>query len=134
MVAVVVVVFAIIMLSKLVRIVPQGWEWTVERWGKYTHTLGPGFHLLIPVMQDVDRKINMMEQVFDASSQDVISRDNAVQEVDGCGSGRSCRPGSPASRRIPFVQRDAARVQSAARKAARSLFWAALKPMVKRVS
>lgn len=73
----------IVAIFKAVRMVPQGYAWTVENFGKYTQTLTPGLHFLVPIYQDVGRKINMMEQVLEVPSQDVITRDNAVVKVDG---------------------------------------------------
>ncbi len=80
---VVLVVLAIMLVMMGVKTVPQGYEFTVERFGRYTHTLRPGLHLILPLIDRIGSRVNMMENVIDVPSQEVITRDNAMVRVDG---------------------------------------------------
>ena len=75
-------VLAIVLLFSVVKIVPQGREFTVERFGKYTKTLTPGISILTPFVERIGRRMNMMEQVLDVPQQEVITKDNAMVKVD----------------------------------------------------
>ena len=82
-VALVLVGLAAIILFRAIKIVPQGREFTVERFGRYTRTLKPGIAFLTPFVESVGRRVNMMEQVLDVPQQDVITKDNVSVRVDG---------------------------------------------------
>ncbi len=79
----VIAILALVIVFKGVKAVPQGMEYTVERFGRYTKTLHPGLNFIVPIVDAIGARMSMMETVLDVPSQEVITKDNALVKVDG---------------------------------------------------
>ncbi|MBE5917704.1 MAG: SPFH/Band 7/PHB domain protein [Pseudobutyrivibrio ruminis] len=80
--AVIIIVILAVIVGLGIRIVPQGYVFVIERLGRYNQTLGPGFHVIIPVFDRVSKKVSLKEQVADFPPQDVITKDNVIMKID----------------------------------------------------